>query len=528
MKVQKKICLTNGELSPFLFVKCFQKQVGGKLGHILCYTVFIRSETGGELWQEEKMKKEESMKGYIRNKQTFHRLIINMALAMNSDEDGIMNPEEKWKILFDDLITFYENEDEEQESIWDTTLHLKGLYYRRTFSYQEINALIEGVLASKALDTKSANALIDKIEENLTTKFYKKGPKHICKVREPQLADRNLLQDNLRMIQKAIDENVQIAFRFNGYTYRKRLEAKSEKKHQVSPYYIVASGGRYYLLACKPIVKNGNTIQNMSIWRIDLMTELEVPKRNEALGIVGESRIPKRNVENLPLEWEDDFDIKNLMLDYYSAYEKNHRNEPDYKNKVIENAQKVQEFIESGEYLKAWLHYKEDPYIEMNRVNVFDCDNSNRTCRFMEDVYQILWGWKPTNSSGCFFTRFKDAGTKKWMSYEFGGDTMNSFQTTYNRFENVKNKSAELEKFAWNCGKIGNFVLVPAGFNRYRYSYTLDYWDSSLKLLKGKNESDEWNSNGRKVIWDSQYFNRYINTFFLWDYVQKKDDGECE
>lgn len=80
------------------------------------------------------MKKEESLKGYIRNKQTFHRLIINMALAMNSDEDGIMNPEEKWKILFEDLIRFYENEDEEQESIWDTTLHLKGLYYRRTFS----------------------------------------------------------------------------------------------------------------------------------------------------------------------------------------------------------------------------------------------------------------------------------------------------------------------------------------------------------------------------------------------------------
>lgn len=278
---------------------------------------YLRKNTDEEhpITQAE-MKKEESMKGYIRNKQTFHRLIINMALAMNSDEDGIMNPEEKWKILFDDLIKFYENEDEEQESIWDTMLHLKGLYYRRTFSYQEINALIEGVLASKTLDTKAANALIDKIEENLTTKFYKKGPKHICKVREPQLADRNSLQDNLRMIQKAIDENVQIAFRFNGYTYRKRLEAKSEKKHQVSPYYIVASGGRYYLLACKPIVKNGNTIQNMSIWRIDLMTELEIPERNEALGIGGESRIPKRNVENLPLEWEDDFLLKHLHMSF--------------------------------------------------------------------------------------------------------------------------------------------------------------------------------------------------------------------
>lgn len=227
-----------------------------------------------------------------------------------------------------------------------------------------------------------------------------------------------------------------------------------------------------------------------------------------------------------------DFDIKNLMLDYYSAYEKKHRNEPDYKNKVIENAKKVQEFIEEGEYIKAWLHYKEDPYIEMNTANAFDCDNSNRTCQFTEDLYQILWGWKPTSSRGCFFTRFKEAGTEQctesWTSYEFGGDTMNSFKTTYNRFENVKNKPEELEKFAWNCGKIGNFVLVPAGFNRYRYSCTLDYWDSSLKLLKGKSESDEWNSNGRKVIWDSQYFNCYINTFFLWDYVQKKEDGEYD
>ena len=46
------------------------------------------------------------------------------------------------------------------------------------------------------------------------------------------------------------------------------------------------------------------------------MTELEIPKRNEALGIVGESRIPKRNVENLPLEWEDDFLLKHLHMSF--------------------------------------------------------------------------------------------------------------------------------------------------------------------------------------------------------------------
>ena len=51
------------------------------------------------------------------------------------------------------------------------------------FSYEEINALIEGVLFSRTLDTRTAHHLIEKIEEHLTTRFYKKGAKRICTVR---------------------------------------------------------------------------------------------------------------------------------------------------------------------------------------------------------------------------------------------------------------------------------------------------------------------------------------------------------
>lgn len=153
-------------------------------------------------------------------------------------------------------------------------MRISGLYYNRSFSYEEINSIIEGILSTKTIDTKSAERLINKVEQNLTTKFYKTEPKQICKVMEPELMDREQMRVNLLMIQKAIDNNVQIAFRFNGYTYRKKLEPIRDGKDIVSPYYIVASGGRYYLLACKEVTIKGKTVKNMSIWRIDLMTDI--------------------------------------------------------------------------------------------------------------------------------------------------------------------------------------------------------------------------------------------------------------
>lgn len=54
--------------------------------------------------------------------------------------------------------------------------------YNRTFSYDEIDRIIEGILSSKTLDTKSAKDLIEKVENTLTTKFYKKVSRNICKV----------------------------------------------------------------------------------------------------------------------------------------------------------------------------------------------------------------------------------------------------------------------------------------------------------------------------------------------------------
>lgn len=265
------------------------------------------------------LRKVPDLEKYLGDKETYNDTIVKIAMAMNLEEYGA-KPEGEWKIIFKDFKKIYGesslDENEENSDDEQTKMRIRGLYYNHTFSYEEINSLIEGVLFSKTLDSKTANELVEKIENNLTTNFYPKGAKRICKVQEPVLADREILRKNLLTIQQAIDNSVQVSFTFNGYNRDKQLVANHNKKDVVSPYYIVASSGRYYLLACKELVYDKKTVRNMSIWRIDLMSEIEIPNRDDKRNIKGIPSINKREVENLPQSWSEDFQLSHLNMSF--------------------------------------------------------------------------------------------------------------------------------------------------------------------------------------------------------------------
>lgn len=251
------------------------------------------------------------LKPYMGDKEACRDTIIGLAIAMNFDEYDI-RPEEDWKICFKAFKNNYSAENldsQKDDDIPKLNLH-GGVYYNHTFTYDEINNIIDGIMFSKTLDTKSANELIEKIENNLTSKFYKKSAKRICKVKEPTLVDKELLRRNLLTIQQAIDNKVQVSFFFNGYDREKRLVRNHIEKYTVSPYYIVASGGRYYLLACI------NSFKNMSIWRIDLMTELEIPKPGIKPNSKGLPALEKKEVKNLPDVWTDEFQLSHLNMSF--------------------------------------------------------------------------------------------------------------------------------------------------------------------------------------------------------------------
>ncbi|MPM25320.1 hypothetical protein SDC9_71811 [bioreactor metagenome] len=72
----------------------------------------------------------------------------------------------------------------------------------------------------------------------------------------------------------------------------------------------------YYLLACKDMCINNEIKGNMSIWRIDLMTEIEIPGRNDKLKIPGIHVLRKEDVDGLPINWDDFFQLSHLNMSY--------------------------------------------------------------------------------------------------------------------------------------------------------------------------------------------------------------------
>lgn len=252
----------------------------------------------------EALRRDPVMDGFFRDKTTLRKAVQDLANALNCDENGSRLPPEQWRILSPACLKEYEDTSDEPDDAPSKNKRaspiVHNFYYRHTFAYEEINALIEGVLFSRTLDTKTAKQLVEKIETHLTTKFYRKGPKNICKVREPALADQGRIRENLLLLQRAIDIGVKAAFQFNGYDRLRKLIPVRERR-TVSPYYIAAYAGRYYLLACT----EGQ--ESMSIWRVDLMTELEV---------LDQRALEKKNVKGLPQEWDETFFASHLNMSY--------------------------------------------------------------------------------------------------------------------------------------------------------------------------------------------------------------------
>ena len=170
---------------------------------------------------------------YVGDKETYNDTITKLAMAMNFDEYGI-KPEKDWRIVFNDFTKNYgskalEKEESDVETL-TSKMRIRGLYYNPIFTYEEINYIIEAIFFSKTIDSATADILIKKIEENLTSKYYKKNHKIICKVKEISNENQKLLRENLLTIQNAIDRNVQISFIYNQYNHDKVLVPKSKNK----------------------------------------------------------------------------------------------------------------------------------------------------------------------------------------------------------------------------------------------------------------------------------------------------------
>ena len=207
-----------------------------------------------------------------------------------------------------------------------------------------------------------------------------------------------------------------------------------------------------------------------------------------------------------------EFDFKILMREYYEAWKHKHSEETEYQI-LLENLKNR----EGKRPVTKWFDYKNLDENLKEGILRFDCDSWNGTCELTDEIYEILWGYKR------------------------GGDTMNSFATTliiYSKFKDKDIKSCrdckekydtdetfreDIEKtfgcYAEAVSSMGNFVLVPNRFNGFRGKsrFLQDYWDKSLYYLQQTAQDSHWLF--------SLPFNKYVNYFFLWDYVLCTDNS---
>ena len=222
--------------------------------------------------------------------------------------------------------------------------------------------------------------------------------------------------------------------------------------------------------------------------------------------------------------------------------------------------------------LISFLNYKGLP-----KFCDFDCDGTVRKdylkqgfySWFPREIYRTLWNWQDlcrTEDVEFKFCTIKQFGKSCYKSdMQMGPDTMNSFWITFSaylisnycdtyRWNNFKNtvffkdgdngkqrdradrirtlveadenyiRSEKIKGFARWTNTVGNLVLVPAGYNGSRGTQPCikDYFDLSLEnLVYG------WDKNrylGEDSKTRKKNFIKYIDTFFLWDYV----DGNYE
>lgn len=251
---------------------------------------------------------------------TIRKFCRSIANAYNMDIAQHPLPQSQWKIVYDGYVKLYGDGETEEDSFGADDFdgpggdrgQFRNLYYVPEFSYEEIDAIIEAVQLSRTLSAEETEHIISTLEDNFTSEYYRKGARRVCKINGKECCDRDVLRKNLLTIQQAITDGVQITYRFNGYNRDKKLAPMGDYKRAASPYYIVANDGRYYLMAANEAHKN----EGAYIVRIDLMTEVEIPERNEKAGKKGIPAIPKREVAGLPLEWDENFSMRHINMSY--------------------------------------------------------------------------------------------------------------------------------------------------------------------------------------------------------------------
>ncbi len=140
----------------------------------------------------------------------------------------------------------------------------------RVFEKSEISFLIDAIFSSRSIDPKQAQELTNKLQKFLS-KSDRKSFAYVAKSSEMTRTDNQSVFYNLENILDAIEKGKKIRFNYNRfYLDSAKNEKQKNRKLVASPYYLVNSQGKYYLVC------NIDSFDDIANYRIERMANIEI------------------------------------------------------------------------------------------------------------------------------------------------------------------------------------------------------------------------------------------------------------
>jgi len=182
-----------------------------------------------------------------------------------------------------------------------TETMMTAWFINRDFDDSELRLLVDSILFSHQIPSKQRKELIAKLER-LSNKYFESKVGHVKSVPEVTATNSQLFF-TISVLNEAIDKKRQVIFSYGSCDPKGKLEARlnkdgSVRQYRVSPYQMVATNGRYYLISHR---KGNEQLLNFRLDRIMdvLMTDEAVKPLRSLAGYEGGLDLPKHMAEHL-------------------------------------------------------------------------------------------------------------------------------------------------------------------------------------------------------------------------------------
>jgi len=175
-------------------------------------------------------------------------------------------------------------------------------YISREFDDSEIRLLIDSILFSRHISYAQCKELITKLENLSSPSFETDYTKHIRNMPDKTRGNKQLFH-TIKTLDEAISKRKKVAFNYIEYGIDKKPYPRKNKhgkptNYIVSPYQMVATNGRYYLICNHYIFNNVTYFRLDRIKDIKLLEEDSKPMK-DVVGLEKGLNLPKHMAERV-------------------------------------------------------------------------------------------------------------------------------------------------------------------------------------------------------------------------------------